>query len=206
MGVVIIPSDYEQLPETRRRTTVPIYIQSRDRYGNAIDRAWFDRGVAPIYRELIELAGTTLGDRRMVSDIAEPSVHKLWYRHGSDVGEKPHGRVWRQALWEARDLAAGGWRERKGRVVSRTLEEIDRAIPAETLDENDSAALYDRRILIESMKSTMRRQGATEMLRIHEMILTGYSWSEVGRCLGLSTEAVKRRFYRHAKRTFAATA
>ena len=206
MGVVIIPSDYEQLPEARRRTTVPIYIQSRDRYGNAIDRAWFDRGVAPIYRELIELAGTTLGDRRMVSDIAEPSVHKLWYRHGSDVGEKPHGRVWRQALWEARDLAAGGWRERKGRVVSRTLEEIDRAIPAETLDENDSAALYDRKILIESMKSTMRRQGATEMLRIHEMILTGYSWSEVGQCLGLSTEAVKRRFYRHAKRTFAATA
>jgi len=206
MGVVIIPSDYEQLPEARRRTTVPIYIQSRDRYGNAIDRAWFDRGVAPIYRELIELAGSTLGDRRMVSDIAEPSVHKLWYRHGSDVGEKPHGRVWRQALWEARDLAAGGWRERKGRVVSRTLEEMDRAIPAETLDENDSAALYDRRILIESMKSTMRRQGATEMLRIHEMILTGYSWSEVGQCLGLSTEAVKRRFYRHAKRTFAATA
>jgi len=206
MGVVIIPSDYEQLPEARRRTTVPIYIQSRDRYGNAIDRAWFDRGVAPIYRELIELAGSTLGDRRMVSDIAEPSVHKLWYRHGSDVGEKPHGRVWRQALWEARDLAAGGWRERKGRVVSRTLEEMDRAIPAETLDENDSAALYDRKILIESMKSTMRRQGATEMLRIHEMILTGYSWSEVGRCLGLSTEAVKHRFYRHAKRTFAATA
>jgi hypothetical protein len=206
MGFVIIPSDYEQLPEARRRTTVPIYIQSTDRYGNAIDGAWFDRGVAPIYQELIELAGTTLGDRRMVSDIAEPSVHKLWYRHGSDVGEKPHGRVWRQALWEARDLAAGGWRERKGRVVSRTLEEIDRAIPAETLDENDSAALYDRRILIESMRKTMQRQGATEMLRIHELILAGCSWSEVGCCLGLSTEAVKRRFYRHAKRTFAATA
>ena len=44
MGVVIIPSDYEQLPEDRRRTTVPIYIESRDRHGNPIDRAWFEPG------------------------------------------------------------------------------------------------------------------------------------------------------------------
>jgi hypothetical protein len=206
VGFVIIPFDYEQLPEARRRTTVPIYIESKDRYGNSIDRAWFDLGVAPIHRELIDLAGSTLGDRRRVSDIAEPSVHKLWYRHGSNVGEKPHGRVWRQALWEARDLAAGGWRERKGRVVSRTVEEIDRAVPAETLDATDATALYNRRILIESMKKTMQREGATDMLRIHELILAGHSWSEVGCSMGLSTEAVKRRFYRHAKRTFGATA
>jgi len=111
MGVVIIPSDYEQLPEARRRTTVPIYIQSRDRYGNAIDRAWFDRGVAPIYRELIELAGTTLGDRRMVSDIAEPSVHKLWYR--------PRIRYWRKAAWPCLASGALGSSRSGGRRLAR---------------------------------------------------------------------------------------
>jgi hypothetical protein len=206
MGVVIIPSDYEQLPETRRSTIVPIYIESKDRHGNAIHPAWFDQGVAPIHGELIELAANVLGDRRMVSDIAQPSVHKLWYRHGCNVGKNPRGRVWRQALWEARDLAAGGWRERRGRIVYWTLEQIDREIPREVLDERDAVAIYDRKILLSSMRTTMKEQGAEEMLRVHELLLAGHNWGEIAGHLGGSADALKRRFYRHAKRTFRATA
>jgi DNA-directed RNA polymerase specialized sigma24 family protein len=37
--------------------------------------------VAPISRELTDLAQAVLGDKRMVSDIVQPSVHKVWYRH-----------------------------------------------------------------------------------------------------------------------------
>jgi len=200
MGVVIIPSDYERLPEASRRTIIPIYIESEDRHGNPIDPAWFERGVVPIHRELIDLAGQTLGDRRMVSDIVQPSVHKVWERYGCNLGERPHGRIWRRAIWEARDLAAGGWRERKGRILSWTLDQIDREIPSGKLVEQDWVALQDRRILLSSMKKAMKRDGAEQMVRVHELLIEGHNWTEIGGLLGISIEAIKRRFYRHAKR------
>jgi hypothetical protein len=202
MEVVIIPSDYEQLSEARRRTIIPIYIESKDRYGNPIHPDWFERGVRPIYRELIELAGSALGDRRMVSDIAQPSVHKLWYRHGDNVGEKPYCRVWRRAIWEAKDLAWGGWRYRRGRIVNRSLEQIDREIPTRVLDEQDSVAIYERKILLGSMKKIMREQGAEEMIRVYDLLLAGHNWVEIGAQVGKSADALKHRFQRHARRTF----
>jgi len=205
MGVVIIPSNYEQLPEARRRTITPIYIESTDRYGNPIHPDWFDRGVVPIHQELVDLAWNVLGDRRMVSDIAQPSVHQAWYRHGCELGEKPHGRVWRRAVEEARNLAAGGWRERKRRVINWTLEQFDREISPD-LDERDPVAVSDRRILLGSMKKTMREQGADEMIRIHNMLLAGFGWDEIGARFGKSGDAIKHQFHRHAKRTFRATA
>jgi hypothetical protein len=205
MGVVIIPSDYEQLPEGRRRTIIPIYIESRDRYGNPIHPDWFDRGVVPIHQELVDLALNTLGDRRMVSDIAQPSVHQVWYRHGCNFGEKPHGRVWRRALEEARNMAAGGWRERKGRVINWTLEQFDREISL-NLNERDPAAVSERRLLLCSMRKTMRQQGAEDMIRVHDLLLAGLSWGEIGECVGKSADALKHQFHRHARRTFRATA
>ena len=205
MGVVIIPSDYEQLPEARRRTITPIYIESKDRYGRSIDPGWFERGVAPIHEELVDLARNVLGDRRMVSDIAQPSVHQAWYRHGCDLGERPHGRVWRRAVEEARNMAAGGWRERKGRVINWTLEQFDREISSD-LDERDPVAVCNRRILLGSMKKTMREQGAEDMIRIHDMLFAGYGWDEIGAHFGKSADAIKHRFQRHARRTFRATA
>lgn len=206
MGVVIIPSDYEKLPEAHRRTIIPIYIESNDQYGNRIHPDWFERGVAPIHRELIELAGSALGDRRMVSDIAQPSVHKLWYRHGNNVGEKPYRRVWREALWEARDLAWGGWRYRRGRIVNLSLDQIDREIPSAALDERDAAAVYERKLLIGTMQKTMREQGAEEMIRVHELLLAGHNWAEIAGQMGKNADALKHQFHRHARRTFRASA
>jgi hypothetical protein len=205
MGVVIIPSDYEQLPEGRRKTIIPIYIESEDRHGNPIHPDWFDRGVVPIHTELIKLAGSALGDRRMVSDIAQPCVHKLWYRHGDDLGERPYRRVWREALWEARDLAWGGWRYRRGRIVNLSLEQIDHEIPAGNLDEQDASATYDRKILLGSMRKTMRAQGAEEMIRIHDLLLAGHNWAEIGEHIGKTADTIKHQFHRHARRTFRET-
>jgi DNA-directed RNA polymerase specialized sigma24 family protein len=206
MGVVIIPSDYEQLPEARRRMVVPIYIESNDHHGNPIHPAWFELGVRPIHKRLVNLAGYMLGDRRMVSDIAQPAVHKVWDQHGCSLGENPHRRVWRQAVWESRDLAAGGWRERRGRVIIRTVDQIDRDLSADALNRQDVVAIYHRQILLGAMKKTMQQQGAGEMLLVHELLAAGHNWGEIGKQLGTSAEAVKRRFYRYAKRTFRARA
>jgi hypothetical protein len=88
LGVVIIPFDYEELPDDRRKKVVPICIEAHDRDGNVIDPVWFGQGVAPISQELTDLAQSVLGDKRMVSDIAQPSVHKVWNRHRHDTGKE----------------------------------------------------------------------------------------------------------------------
>ena len=206
MGIIIIPAHYEQLPESRRRQIVPIYIEANDRYGNLIYPPWFELGVVPIHLELIALAKRLLGDKWMASDIVQAAVHKLWYQHGTNIGEKPHCRVWRRALWEGRYMAAGGWPERKGRIVSRTIDQIDRLIPPERLKENDWAAAQERKMLLDSIRKTMQQQGAKDMLRIHELLLNGHKWDEIGAKIGVGADALKHRFHRHAKRTFRATA
>lgn len=200
MGVVIIPFDYEQLPEDRRKKVVPIYIEGRDSEGNVIDPVWFEQGVAPISRELTDLAEAVLGDKRMVSDIAQPSVHKLWRLHRHDAGEKPHARVWRQAVWEARDQAAGGWRERKFRVILRTLEELDRQFPERTVDPRDYALIYQQRIILKSVRTALQEDGLEVMARVYELMQMGDKWPEIGAKLGLSEGAVKHRFYRFRKK------
>ncbi len=136
VGVVVIPFDYEELPEDRRKTVVPICIETQDRDGNVIDPVWFERGVAPISTELTDLAQAVLGDRRLVSDIVQPTVHKVWYKHRHNAGDKPYARIWRQAIWETRRLAVGenvdsvlsAGRSRKWTGSSR----IARLIPAIT--------------------------------------------------------------------------
>jgi hypothetical protein len=102
----------------------------------------------------------------MVSDIVQPSVHKAWYKHGHDVGDKPYARVWRRAVWEARDQAAGGWRERKFRVVSRTLEELARDFPEWTVDPRDYARLYHQRIILQAVEAALAEGGLKEVAEV----------------------------------------
>jgi hypothetical protein len=201
--VVIIPFNYEQLSEDRRKNVVPIYIESEDRDGNVIDWLWFADGVVPIYRKLIDLAANILGDRRMVSDIAQPSVHKVWYKHRHNLGEKPHARIWRQALWEARDQAAGGSRERRFRVVSRSLMELDREFPERTSGPRDPAVLYHQRLRLDRVESALRETGLEEMARVYEGIKQGDTWLEMSMQLGCDEGALKHRFYRFRKKFLA---
>jgi len=44
------------------------------------------------------------------------------------------------------------------------------------------------------------------MIRIHNMLLAGFGWDEIGARFGKSGDAIKHQFHRHAKRTFRATA
>ena len=200
VGFIIIPPDYEDLPEERKKRVVPICIESHDAEGKAIAPVWFDEGVAPISEELTGLAESALGDRRKVSDIAQPSVHKLWRRNGCDAGPKPYARIWRQALWEARDQAAGGWRERRFRVVSRTLDELDREFPDRAADPRDYARLYEQQLLVGSVQDSLREEGLEEMARVYDLVKTGASWPEIGRELDVPMDALKRRFYRSRRK------
>jgi DNA-directed RNA polymerase specialized sigma24 family protein len=200
VGVVIIPFNYEQLPEDGRKKVVPICIEAEDRDGNVIDPVWFEQGVAPICTELTDLAQSVLGDKRMVSDIVQPSVHKVWYKHRHNAGNKPYARIWRQAIWEARDQAAGGWRERRFRVVSRTLDELDREFPERTTDPRDYTLLYHQRIVLQTVEATLKQEGLAEMARVYELLKLGETWSEISTKLGQGEEALKRRFYRFRKK------
>src|SRR5215467_3742247 len=196
VGVVIIPTDYEDWPEDRRKTVVPICIEAHDSNGDLIDPVWFEQGVAPIREELTDLAQSVLGDKRMVSDIAQPSVHKVWRRHRHNTGDKPDARIWRQALWEAKDQAAGGWRERRFRVVSWTLGEFDREFPERVADPRDYAQIYHQRMLLEWVESSVQEEGLEVMARVYELLELGLTWPEIGSELGQSSDAIKHRFYR----------
>jgi DNA-directed RNA polymerase specialized sigma24 family protein len=198
--LVIIPFGYEDLPEDRRKKVVPICIEAEDREGNLIDPEWFERGVAPIRRELTNLAQSVLGDRRMVSDIVQPSVHKVWHRHQHNIGDKPHARIWRQAIWEARDQAAGGWRARRFRVVSYTLEQMDREFPERMADPQDYVLLYHQRMILQSVHTAFKEDGLEEMARVYELLKLGDTWAEISAKMGQGEEALKRRFYRLCKK------
>ena len=50
MGVIIIPFDYEQLPESQQKEIVPICISAVDRHGRPIARVWFEEAAIPSVR------------------------------------------------------------------------------------------------------------------------------------------------------------
>lgn len=60
MAVVIIPFNYEQLPEPQRQVVVPICIASVDRHGKPIAPIWFAKGVVPVQDQLRNIARFTL--------------------------------------------------------------------------------------------------------------------------------------------------
>jgi hypothetical protein len=136
----------------------------------------------------------------MVSDIVQPSVHKVWYKHRHNAGDKPYARIWRQAIWEARDQAVGGWRERKFRVISRTLDEMDREFPDRTTDPRDYALLYHQRIILRNIETALEEDGLEEMARVYELLKLGDTWFEISTKLGRGEDALKRRFYRFRKK------
>ena len=94
--------------EAQRKSIVPICIASVDRQWETRSReSGSSEGVYPVQEQLRNIARYKLGDVRLVSELAEITVHKLWERHGEDTGVWPWRRVLVRARWEARDMAAG---------------------------------------------------------------------------------------------------
>jgi hypothetical protein len=204
MDVVIIPFDYEQLPESQRKTIVPICIASVDRHGNPIAPIWFEKGVAPVQDQLRNIARMRLGDVQRVSELVEITVHKLWERHGEDAGTWPWRRVLVRAIWEARDLAAGDSRWHINHTVPLALDSLEGDLygngPA---DPKRYDEIYQQQLLINLIERRIDEDRRPEIREVFKMLRQGYTWEEVAQRLGnQKPEALKKRFWRWIKRNF----
>jgi hypothetical protein len=207
MGVVIIPFDYEQLPESQRKTIVPICIAAADRHGEPIARIWFEKGVVPVQDQLRSLARYRLGDVRRVSELAEITVHKLWERHREDAGIMPWRRVLVRAAWEARDLASGGslWRIRH--TVPLALGSFEGDLYGNGLpDPTRYDKVYEQQLLLDLVEHRIEEDHREEIRDIFRMLRQGYTWEEVAQRLGERTPAaLKKRFWRWIRQNFPQT-
>ena len=112
---VTIPFDWDDLPEEERKRIVPIIVHTLDERGYPIPEAWFDQGIAPVYRHLVTIAKWHLGDPWDVSRLVQLTVNTLFERYGTDLGRCPWRRVLREAIWTAQNLSAGGSRADRNR-------------------------------------------------------------------------------------------
>jgi hypothetical protein len=204
MGLVIIPFDYDQLPESQRKSIVPICITSVDRHGNSIAPVWFERGVVPVQNQLRSLARYKLGDVRLVSELTEITVHKLWERHGEDAGICPWRRVWVRAVWEARDLAAGESQWLIRHTVPLALGSLEQDLYGNGLTDPISYDdIYERELLVELVERRIEEDHREEIRQVFKMLRQGYTWEEIARHLhDPKPEALKKRFWRWIKQTF----
>jgi hypothetical protein len=181
MGIVIIPFDYEQLPESQRKSIVPICIASVDRHGNPIARIWFEQGVDPVQDQLRNIARYKLGDVRLVSELAEITVHKLWERHGEDAGVWPWRRVLVRATWEARDMAAGVSHWLIRHTVPLALGSLEHDLYGNGLpDPINYSKVYERELLVELVERRIESDCREEIRRVFKMWRQGYTWEEIG--------------------------
>lgn len=198
MSFVIIPFDYEQLPDAQRNSIVPICIASVDRDGNPIARVWFEEGVAPVQEQLRGLARYKLKDVRMVSELAEVTVHKLWERHGANAGLLPWHRVLTRAVWEAREMAMGGSRWRMQHTVPLALESLDEEVFGTSMTDSTSCEeAYQRELLIRRIEHRIQRQPRQDIREIFTMLRQGYTWPEIAaRLEAPNPEKLKKQFWR----------
>src|SRR5579863_9196360 len=177
MGVVIIPFDYEQLPDAQRKTIVPICIASVDRRGNPIAPIWFEQGVAPVQDQLRGLARCRLGDVQRVSELAEITVHKLWEQHGQDAGILPWRRVLVRAMWEARDMAVGDSQWRIRHTVPLALGSLEGDVYGNGLsDPNRYDEIYERDLLLDLIERRIEKDHREEIREVFKMLRQGYTW------------------------------
>ena len=163
MAVVIIPFNYEQLPEPQRQVIVPICIASVDRHGNPIAPVWLAKGVVPIQDQLRNIARFTLGDVQRVSELVEITVHKLWERHGEDAGIWPWRRVLVRAAWEARDLAAGNSRWHITHTVSLAVDLLAGDLCGKcAADPTRYDEIYHNRLLLDGVERRIEEDGRHE--------------------------------------------
>ena len=204
MGVVIIPFDYEQLPEAQRKAIVPICIASVDRHGNPIAPIWFEQGVVPVQDQLRSIARYRLGDVRRVSELVEVTVHRLWERHGEDAGIVPSRRVLIRAMWEARDMAAGESQWRIRHTVPLALGSLEQDLYGNGLtDPTHYDEVYERELLVELVERRIEEDHREEIRQVFKMLRQGYTWEEIAACINdPKPEALKKRFWRWIKQNF----
>jgi hypothetical protein len=201
MHYVVIPFDFEQLPDENRTSIVPICIEKTDRDGHDIAWGWFEAAAA-VQDPLRRLAGSWLKDVWRVSELAEASVHNLWYRHHYELGRRPSSRVLTEAKWYARDLQAGTWQRRRG-VVSG-LDGLDALLRSRVLtDPKSYEHLYHQELYYTALGKDLEDAGQAEVSEMLKLVRDGCRWSEVGERLGRDPDAARMKFRRWISRIVA---
>jgi len=163
--------------------------------GESISEEWFDRGAGPAAKTLRNLAKKHLGDEWRVSELAERVIVVLAGRHGGD----PKRRVIVRAVWETKNLAAGGRKERWHRQQTKRVTSLSAAHSLNASDwlvgESFAKQCYSQ-ILLETIRDRLGTDA--QMQRAYQLLRAGYSWSEVSQEMGgiEITEVWRKRFWR----------
>jgi hypothetical protein len=208
MAVVTIPFDYDELDDPN--SVVPICIEDIDRDGRKIAWEWFT-AVVPIATRLRRLALHRLDDEWRVSELAEMTVHEVWYKHLNDFGLWPSARIWRHAKWKAEDLRLGGWRIRRG--IDRPLPE-DEAALASLVRFADPKALarlvpqrewdftneIERQEFFSALIRRMKLSGNIQSGEMLDMLRHGMDRAEVNAHFGKKPNTLTQNFHRAISR------
>jgi hypothetical protein len=133
----------------------------------------------PIADRLRHLARRWLGNVWRVSELAEATVHAVWYRYGEDLGFWPTSRLWHHAKWNVEDLRVGGWRARQS--VEEPLPEDQIALDLDAIiQQAEKAAMsalmpggqwdYERRLFHDALIGRMKMRGDIQAGETVEMI------------------------------------
>jgi hypothetical protein len=208
MALVTIPFDYDKLEDPS--SVVPICIEDTDRNGRRIAWGWFT-AVVPIANSLRRLARRRLDDEWRVSELTQPTVHSVWYKHGENLGLWPSKKLWHYAKWKAEDIRAGGWRARHRR--DEPLPEDETTL--ETIIENaDQAALsllmpggkwdfekdFERRQLLAALIGKMKMGGDIQAGKILEMLYHGMEREEINALFDKRPNTLTQNLHRSVRR------
>jgi hypothetical protein len=194
MHFVTIPFDYEELPEPDRAAVIPICIARNDQAGTPIAWGWFE-AVARIPDRMLALARRYLCDPWRASELSDEAVHKLWRRHGEDLGRRPEGRLYAHAAGHAKDLQAGSWHERRGIVTG--LDDLENVIRERILvDPADYDRRYQGQLDYRALSTRLDQEGLEDVRVMMDLLRDGATWDEIGERLGRRADAARMRFHR----------
>jgi len=194
MQFVTVPFDYHEQSAAYQAAIVPICVARDDDEGRPIAWEWFE-ALSRIPEQMISLARRYLDDVWRVSELSEGALHKMWRLHACDLGRRPERRLYVQALWHARDLQAGSWRERRG--VVRALDGLDYWLRERALtDWKECNQVYQGRLDLELLSRRLADQGLDDVSVMLDLLRDGCTWDEVGERLGRTGDAARMKFHR----------
>ncbi len=200
MEFVTIPFGFEALSASQQAAIVPICIKRKDREGSEIAWGWF-QAVEAVQDPLRNLARSWLEDVWRVSELAEATVHTLWYKHRDRLGLWPARRVLVQAKWTARDLEAGSWQRRRGMLIA--LDGLREFAQAKLLaDRARYDELYETDLHFKAISEELEESGHEDVSVMLKLVRDGCTWQEIGEQMGKSPDAARMHFGRWMERFF----
>jgi hypothetical protein len=177
--LVVIPPDYET------KGIIPICISDVDDDGRVVHRGWIE-AVPRVADRLRSLARNVIGDAMCVSELTEGSVHSLNALHGEKFGRSPSRRIYVDAWWRAKDIAAGGRRARVGREI-----ELKEQMLACMREPYDFARAFEDREFMERLEVRLDNLGMDDLKLMLQLYLSDAE-DQIPRVFGIEPNSRER--------------